>query len=234
MGTKSQNGWPAYPSTLGLTRGSACGFGFWAANKDVRFIFERWITWFDKNIEKIAGRVLDDWSYANRMVRGSSSVVSNHGSATAIDMNALAHGRGSRDTFTDEEQARIHAELKKYKGVLRWGGDFNTTVDDMHFEINADQEAVAVLVSEFNRLDKIQEDDVSFKDKHKLTTFDVAAYGDASLKPGESKSYDEIVRFPPATARVRREMNDRMDKLEEKLDNLIELLAAPKSTKKSG
>lgn len=51
-----------------------------------------------------------------------------------------------------------------------------------------------------------EEDDVSFKDEHKLTAADVKAYGDKGLKVGDEKSYDEIVRFPPAVARLRREM----------------------------
>lgn len=51
-----------------------------------------------------------------------------------------------------------------------------------------------------------EEDDVSFKDKHKLTEADVKAYGEKGLKVGDQKSYDEIVRFPPAVARLRREL----------------------------
>src|SRR5690242_11588559 len=105
---KSQNGWPAVPNTSTLVRGSAEGFGFWAANDDVRVIFEHWIKRFNARIERIAGKVLDDWSYANRMVRGSTKTISNHGSGTAIDINALAHGRGAKDTFSDEEQDMIH------------------------------------------------------------------------------------------------------------------------------
>lgn len=48
-------------------------------------------------------------------------------------------------------------------------------------------------------------DDVSFKDTHKLTDADVRAYGTADNKVGDPKSYDEILRFPPAVARLRRE-----------------------------
>lgn len=50
-----------------------------------------------------------------------------------------------------------------------------------------------------------ESDDVSFTDRHTLTASDVAAYGDPKLKVGGTKSYDEIVRFPPAVSRLRRE-----------------------------
>lgn len=53
--------------------------------------------------------------------------------------------------------------------------------------------------------DQEEDDDVSFADKHKLTDADVKAYGTADNKVGDTKSYDEIVRFPPAVARLRRE-----------------------------
>jgi len=52
-----------------------------------------------------------------------------------------------------------------------------------------------------------EEEDMSFKDKHKLTDADVRAYGQAGLKKGDEKSFGEIVRFPPAVARLRREQS---------------------------
>ena len=49
-----------------------------------------------------------------------------------------------------------------------------------------------------------EEDDVSFKDTHTVTDADVKAWG--SKKVGDKVSYDEIVRFPPGVARLRREL----------------------------
>jgi len=132
---KSQNGWTAKDNTLSFVRCEAAGFRFWMANNDLKYIFEDFVSRFDKLVEKVtSGNVLDDWSYANRMVRGSVSVVSNHGSATAIDINALKHPRGKRNTFTAAAVAKLRKLLRRYKGLIRWGGDFSTTVDDMHFE----------------------------------------------------------------------------------------------------
>src|ERR1044071_9753268 len=87
----SQNGWPAYATTSRYTRFTAAGQGWWAANADVAVVFKEFIDRFDKEVEEITQNTLDDWSYANRLIRGSRSVVSNHGSATAIDINALKH-----------------------------------------------------------------------------------------------------------------------------------------------
>lgn len=135
--TRSQNGWtandrsvivtytvPGTTTKLALRKGAA-GYlqcHFWA--------------WFDKNIESIDGGQLDDWGYAERTVRGSSDVVSNHASGTASDGNALKHPMGKSNTFTAAQQKKIRAQLAKYEGCLRWGGDYQSRPDDMHIEVN--------------------------------------------------------------------------------------------------
>src|SRR5215213_5395312 len=103
----SQNGWPAYATTEHFTRFTAAGTGWWAANADLAVVFTEFIERFNAEVERIEGPVLDDWSYANRLVRGSATVVSNHGSATAIDLNALKHPRGVRGTFSKAKAARV-------------------------------------------------------------------------------------------------------------------------------
>lgn len=51
-----------------------------------------------------------------------------------------------------------------------------------------------------------EETELSFKTEHTLTKADVEAYGQQGLIAGKTeKSFGEIVRFPPATARLRRE-----------------------------
>jgi hypothetical protein len=155
----SQNGWPAYATTDHFTRFDAGGRGWWAANSDVAVIFADLIEWFNQDIEPVASadKVFDDWSYANRLVRGSTSVVSNHGSATAIDINATRHPRGVHNTFANSDVKKIRAKVKEYDGVIRWGGDYKTTVDDMHFEINASKAATKRVA------DRIRERDVFTK-----------------------------------------------------------------------
>jgi hypothetical protein len=90
----------------------------------------------------------DDWGWAVRNVRGSTTVISNHASGTAIDLNATRHPRGARGTFTRKQIKAVRAILaatvdrKTGEPVVRWGEDFHTTVDGMHFEINAPADAV--------------------------------------------------------------------------------------------
>ena len=223
----SQNGWPAYANTRHFTRFIAAGQGWWAANADVAVVFKEFIERFDKEVEEVTQAKLDDWSYANRLVRGSSSVVSNHGSATAIDLNALKHPRGVHNTFSTAKAARV----RKIKNaitdnggdpVLRLGMDFTSTVDDMHVEINANAKRVKQAADKIRQ----RENDVSFSDKHKLTAADVAAYDTPGLKVGDTRTYDVLVRFPPATERLRREMTAQIGALTRMVGTLAEAIKA--------
>jgi hypothetical protein len=85
---------------------------------------------------------LDDWGYANRPVRGSTAV-SNHASATAVDINATRHPLGAAGTFSPAQVQEIHNILNEVDGTVRWGGDYSGRKDEMHFEINAPQAKVA-------------------------------------------------------------------------------------------
>lgn len=95
-------------------------------------------------------RLADDWSYAPRPVRGSTTVISNHASGTAIDLNATQHPRGAKGTFTSSQVKAIRRILDDFvdpvtgRCVIRWGGDYvSAPCDEMHFEINAPEAAVA-------------------------------------------------------------------------------------------
>jgi hypothetical protein len=156
----SENGWVAYNVTTHFVRAQAADFSFWAANADVATIFVDLVTWFDKNIETLSGRVLDDWSWADRLVRDSQTTVSNHASATALDLNSTKHPRGVRHTFSVLHTALIHSRMKYYGGVVRWGGDFSTVVDEMHFEINANTARAATLAAQI-RSDNMAHDPLS-------------------------------------------------------------------------
>jgi hypothetical protein len=88
---------------------------------------------FDKTVEKL--RQKDCGGYNPRKVRGSTEVISNHGSGTAEDLNWQLHVRGKRGTFSAAKVKAIRKILAFCGGAVRWGGDFKTTVDEMHFEI---------------------------------------------------------------------------------------------------
>jgi hypothetical protein len=225
--TLSQNGWTAYEDTSRFVRGEACGFKFWAANADVAVLFTDYIEWYDAEIEPVDGPTLDDWSYANRLVRGSTSTVSNHGSATAIDINALKHPRGVPRTFSSAHRKTIEARIGTYGGALRSGEFYSTTVDGMHIEINTDRAGAKAAADKIRARLRAESEanDVSFDDKHTLTAADVAAYGSKTLKPKvDQKSYDELVRFPPATERLRREMTAQIGALTGLVSQVLQLV----------
>jgi hypothetical protein len=88
---------------------------------------------FHELIEPIDKGTYDDWGYAFRMVRGSEDRLSCHSSGSAIDLNAIKHPLGKAGTFPAEKVPMIRALAKKYG--LKWGGDFKSRPDDMHFEV---------------------------------------------------------------------------------------------------
>jgi hypothetical protein len=221
----SQNGWPAYSTPqegnfVRFTAGSPSR-GFWAANPDVAVVAQRLLDRFDAEVEKLVlpGEIYDDWSHADRNVRGSTNAVSNHGSATAWDTNATKHPLGAEGTFSRAEATRINdiiASITDNAGnpVLRWGGNYRSRKDEMHFEVIGTPAQVKQAADKIRN--EKEEDDVSFQDKHKLTAADVNAYGDKSLIAGKTeKSFNELTRFPPATARLRRETKSQFTEMRE-------------------
>lgn len=116
--------------------------------------------WVDENIEDIDTRagvrgfdVADDWSFAVRPIRGQTKTLSNHASGTAIDINAVSHGRGVHGTWSASEKAKIHAFLATLDGVVRWGEDYSSAsvIDGMHFEINASEARVAAVAKKIGQ-----------------------------------------------------------------------------------
>jgi hypothetical protein len=104
------------------------------------FLLAHFAHWFDQHIERMGTGTYDDWGWAVRPIRGQTTGYSNHASGTAIDINATKHPRGksTSSSFAQSEIDRIHAQLLRYEGCLRWGGDYKGTPDGMHFEIKDD------------------------------------------------------------------------------------------------
>lgn len=131
----SQNGWPASSNRDAIDIISieveGCKTKF-AVAKKVAPIFRAFLAEFNEKVEKI-DKGQDDWGYAFRQVRGSTDMLSNHASGTAVDVNALKHPLGARDTFRLEQEVTIRELCTKYG--LRWGGDYKNRKDEMHFEI---------------------------------------------------------------------------------------------------
>ena len=79
------------------------------------------------------------WGFAHRRIEGSSRW-SSHAIGCAVDLNAPRHPMGRRDTFAPAQRTAIRRILARYvyrgQQIFRWGGDFRSRPDDMHFEIN--------------------------------------------------------------------------------------------------
>lgn len=101
------------------------------------FLLSHLALWFDEDLERLDVGTYDDWAWASRPIRGSTSI-SNHASGTAIDLNATQHPMGvaTSKTFSKAEIDKIHKRLAFYQGCIRWGGDYQNRPDGMHFEIN--------------------------------------------------------------------------------------------------
>jgi hypothetical protein len=140
----SQNGWAASADrrAIGVQAFTVHGVGFPGGVKigDVAVVLGLVVNRFRLEVEPLVAGWCWGWNY--RPVTGGA-LLSNHASGTAVDVNAPAHQYGKRNTFTPDQRDTIRAILASVNGVVRWGGDYTRTPDDMHFEINGGRDAVA-------------------------------------------------------------------------------------------
>lgn len=85
------------------------------------------------------------WSYAYRNISGSS-LLSNHSSGTAIDLNAPKHPMGvpASKTMTRRQRRRASRIARRYG--LEWGGNWTSRPDAMHFEVAVTPARARVLI----------------------------------------------------------------------------------------
>jgi hypothetical protein len=147
----SQNGWTVNPRNRTDLTVNGVDFGD-VRSGDVFTVLQYVATRFAAEVERlISGQC---GAYNPRKIE-DSNVWSNHASATAIDCNWQRHPRGKSGTFARSQVAKIRELLTYCDGVVRWGGDFATTVDEMHFEIHGNSADVTALA------DKIRGDDMA-------------------------------------------------------------------------
>lgn len=99
------------------------------------FVLVHLALWFHEKVERLDTGQWDEWGWASRPIRGGTAI-SNHASGTAEDLNATRHPLGvpiSR-TFTPRQVRMIRRRLRRYRGVIHWGGNWSRP-DGMHFEI---------------------------------------------------------------------------------------------------
>ena len=145
---KSANGWPASadPEAIDIVRKRVPETDLkLRVAKPVAPLLIGFAAEFHKLVEPIdEGKTLDDWGYCYRKVRGSNTVVSNHSSGTAIDLNATQHPLAAVGTFNDDQVRVINRLCRKYG--LRWGGNYRNRKDEMHFEIALNAVQVDTLI----------------------------------------------------------------------------------------
>ena len=147
MSQTSYNGWPASKdrNEIGIKSYTVPGTTVkLACAEKVAPLLIGFAEEFHKLIEPIDGSN-DDWGYCYRMVRGSTDKLSNHSSGTALDLNAASHPLAKIGTFDPAKVPMLRALAKKYG--LKWGGDYITRKDEMHFEIALDAAKVAALIT---------------------------------------------------------------------------------------
>ena len=140
---RSQNGWTVITKStsakLATYKVPGTKHGLLLRKGDAGVLLVDFANWYNKHVEKLSlYKAGDDYGWSYRKIRGSSTTYSNHASGTAIDLNATRHplGTTAAHSFTKKQIAAIHKRLKRYSGVIRWGGDYTKRKDPMHFEIN--------------------------------------------------------------------------------------------------
>lgn len=129
----SQNGWPASasPSAIDIITVTLPNGKTFKAARRAADALQEIAEWWAKNIEPIE----TIYGYNYREIRGyeGSGTISNHGSGTAIDINATKHPLGAEGTVPASKRALITAKAASLG--LKWGGDYRNRKDEMHFEV---------------------------------------------------------------------------------------------------
>lgn len=111
------------------------------------FVLCHYALWHAEQVEPTFGKG-DDFGWALRSIAGTREW-SNHASGTAIDLNSSMHPSGQRNTYTQRKSDKIRNRLEdRYSNLVKWGGDFRTTPDEMHFELNALRDQIFPLAAE--------------------------------------------------------------------------------------
>ena len=152
--TFSQNGWPASAdrNLIQIRNYQVPGSNrYFSCTAAVAPILINFAAEFHKLIEPIDVGTYDDWGYATPVVIPGSTTVSNHGSGTAIDIDATLHPWKVSGTFKFIKVVRLRLLVRKYG--IRWGGDYaHGWKDEMHFEIVENQAQVKTRIASMRLL----------------------------------------------------------------------------------
>jgi len=155
MMSTSYNGWPASAtaSAIGIdSTFKVAGHLFPGGVKkgDVSTVFRFYLGNYHLRVESLATDGKDEWGYSYRRNVNNPSQLSCHASGTACDVNAVKHPNGRRHTLSSVQVAQLRKIQKWVNGVIKWGGDFSTTPDEMHHEIHGNSTAVHAVAAKLN------------------------------------------------------------------------------------
>jgi hypothetical protein len=164
----SYNGWPASDDKTVIDivplriAASSVTYDFPGGCKagDVHTIFSHFLPRYHAHVESLGLDGADEWGYSYRKNRNADNW-SCHASGTAVDVNSERHPNGAKRTLNREQVKALRIVLAFYEGVVKWGGDFETTSDEMHYEIHGDETDVARLA---HKIRATQEDELTAND----------------------------------------------------------------------
>jgi predicted chitinase len=84
---------------------------------------------FNDEIEPLRDRDTASWTPTNAVAS------SNHLAGTAMDLNWDSHPFHAQGTFGNRLPA-LRKLLKEFEGCVWWGGDWQSPIDEMHFQLN--------------------------------------------------------------------------------------------------
>jgi hypothetical protein len=144
----SQNGWPIVDKS-DCDQGPFAGVTFpnGILKGDVATIARWQLKRYEALVEPcVAGTC---WGWYVKVIEGTTTK-SNHGSATAWDINATQHPMGvpASKTMSQHKIAMCRRIVDESHGVLRWGGDYTVRPDPMHWEIDCIEAEAAAFARE--------------------------------------------------------------------------------------
>lgn len=121
----------AYPSSIGIRSYRVPGTGtYLPVRNEIAPLLIGLASEFNRSIQALHTGWC--WGYSYRAQTGGA-VLSYHSAGIAIDLNAPLHPYCKRYTFSATQRERCRAVARKYG--CRWGGDYRSCADEMHFEI---------------------------------------------------------------------------------------------------
>jgi hypothetical protein len=142
----SQNGWPIVGKSA-CDQGPFNGVTFpnGILKGDVATIARWQLKRYAQLVEPVVPGTC--WGWFVKVIEGST-VKSNHGSATAWDINATQHpmGTAASHNMSAHEIDMCHQIERESGNVIRWGGDFGRP-DPMHWEIVGSRAQVAAFAA---------------------------------------------------------------------------------------